>query len=90
VWADSNGRRDVTTGTAQLSQIIVRDYQATAQYSITPAQGLNITGRYTDKNKTGITFIVLEAEADGQKLREVLNEAMRKIANLRSDFRRKT
>jgi hypothetical protein len=68
----------------------VRDYRATAQYSITPAQGLNITGRYTDKNKTGITFIVLEAEADGQKFREVLNEAMRKIANLRSDFVRKT
>ena len=90
VWADSNGRRDVTVGTAQLSQIDVRDYRATAQYSITPAQGLNITGRYTDKNKTGITFIVLEAEADGQKFREVLNEAMRKIANLRSDFVRKT
>ena len=67
VWADSSGRNNVVAGTAQLSQIDVRDYQDTAQYAITPAQGLNITGRYTDKNKTGITFIVLEAEADGQK-----------------------
>ena len=80
VWADSNGRRDVTAGTARLSQIDVRDYRATAQYSITPAQGLNITGRYTDKNKTGITFIVLPAELAGQKFRQVLDEAMRKIA----------
>jgi hypothetical protein len=80
VWADSSGRNNVVAGTAQLSQIDVRDYQDTAQYAITPAQGLNITGRYTDKNKTGITFIVLEAEADGQKFRQVLNEALRNAA----------
>lgn len=80
VWADSSGRNNVVAGTAQLSQIDVRDYQDTAQYAITPAQGLNITGRYTDKNKTGITFIVLEAEADGQKFRQVLNEALRNVA----------
>ena len=79
VWADSNGRNDVAAGTAQLSQIDVRDYRATAQYAITPDQGLNITGRYTDKNKTGIAFIVLEAEADGEKFRQVLNQALRKV-----------
>jgi hypothetical protein len=45
VWADSNGQSDVAAGTAQLSQIDVHDYQTTAQYAITPAQGLNITGR---------------------------------------------
>lgn len=80
VWADSNGRSDVTAGTAPLSQIDVCDYRATAPYSITPTQGLNINGRYTDKSKTGMTFVVLEDEADGQKLRQVLNEAMRKAA----------
>ena len=79
VWADSNGRSDVTAGTARLSQIDVRDYRDTAQYAITPPQGLNITGRYTDKNRTGITFIVLEAEADGEKFRQVLNEAIRNV-----------
>jgi hypothetical protein len=78
VWADSNGRSDVTAGIAQLSQIDVRDYETTAQYSITPDQGLNITGRYTDKNKTGITFIVLDSEAEGQKFREVLKQALRR------------
>ena len=79
-WADSSGRNEVAAGTARLSQIDVRDYRATAQYAITPDQGLNITGRYTDKNRTGITFIVLEAEADGLKFRDVLHEALRKIA----------
>ena len=80
VWAHSRGRNNVMVGTAQLSQIDVRDYQDTVQYAITPAQGLNITGRYTDKNRTSITFIVLEAEADGQKFRQVLNQAIRNAA----------
>ena len=81
VWADSSGRNDVTVSTAQLSQIDVRDDQITAQYAIAPDQGLNITGRYTDKNRTGITFIVLEAEAEGQKFRNILHEALRKVAS---------
>ena len=80
VWAESSGRNEAAAGTAQLSQIDVRDYRATSQYAITPDQGLNITGRYTDTNRTGITFIVLEAEADGQKFRDVLYDALRKTA----------
>ena len=63
VWADSSGPNDVVAGAVPLNQMDVRDHQSPAQYTITPAQGLNITGRYTDTNKTGITFIVLEAEA---------------------------
>lgn len=74
VWVDSNERNDA--GTAQLKHIDVRDYQTTASYSITPDQGLNVTGRYTDKNKTGITFIMLDSEADGQRFRKVLKEAL--------------
>ena len=80
VWVDSSGRNDVAAGTAQLKQIDVRDYRSTAQCAITPDQGLNITGRYTDKNKTGITFIVLEADGDGQKFRQILDEALRNVA----------
>lgn len=80
VWADSTDRNDADVGTAQLKRIDVRDYQTTASYAITPDQGLNITGRYTDKNKTGITFIVLGSEPDGQKFRQVLEEALGKAA----------
>ena len=32
------------------------DDQDTASNAVLPDQGLNITGRYTDKNKAGITF----------------------------------
>ena len=84
VWADGSGRNNVVAGTARVTQIEVRDYQDTAQYAITPDQGLNITGRYTDKNKTGITFIVLEADENGQKFRQVLDEAMRSAATIRT------
>lgn len=45
VWADSSGRNNVAAGTAQLRQVDMRDYRDTTQHAITPAQGLNITGR---------------------------------------------
>jgi hypothetical protein len=41
-------------------------------------QGLNITGRFTDENKTGMAFIVLDSASDGQKFRRVLEEALSK------------
>ena len=34
----------------------------------------------TDKNKTGVIFIVLEAKACGQKFRRVLNQASSNVA----------
>jgi hypothetical protein len=80
VWADSSGPNDVLAGTVPLNQMDVRDYRSDEPYAITPEQGLNITGCYTDKNKTGITFIVLEAKAYGQKFRRVLNQALRNAA----------
>jgi hypothetical protein len=76
VWVESSGRNDVAAGAAQLSQIGVRNERPATQYAITSAQGLTIIGRYTDENRTGITFILLEAEGDGQKFRRVLDEAL--------------
>jgi hypothetical protein len=72
VWADSSGPNDVVVGAAQLSEIHVRDDQATGQ-------GLNISGRFTEGDGTGITFIMLEAESDGQKFRHVLHKALSNI-----------
>ncbi len=77
VWADSTDRNDAGAGSADLRRIDVRDYQETAMYEIAPDEGLDITGRYTDSNKTGMTFIALGAEPDGQKFRQVLQEAMK-------------
>jgi len=80
VWVDSNERNDAGASTAQLKHIDVRDYQTTASYAIMPDQGLNVTGRYTDRNRTGITFIVLDSEPDGQKFRQVLDEALKRAS----------
>ena len=76
VWADSSQLNDAIAGTAQLKHIDVIDYSNTACYSISPDQGLNVTGRYTNKNRTGITFIVLDSDTNGQKFRNVLQEAL--------------
>lgn len=76
VWADSNGRNDVVAGAVQLKYIGICDCRSTTQNIIIPNQGLNITGRYTDKDKTGMTFIVLDSEADGQKFHRLVEKAL--------------
>jgi hypothetical protein len=43
--------------------------RAITGHAVTPDQGLDITGLYAEKNKPWITFIVLEADAAGQKVR---------------------
>ena len=81
VWAESSGLKDAGAGSAQLKHIDVRDYQTTASYAISPDQGINVTGRYTDRNRTGMTFIVLSSEPDGEQFRQVLKSAMKKTLN---------
>jgi hypothetical protein len=86
VWADSTDRNDAGVGTAELRHLGVRDYQTTASYAVSPDQGLNITGRYTDKNKTGIAFIALDTDSDGQMFRQVLEEAVSKATKRNLDL----
>jgi hypothetical protein len=75
VWADSTDRNAAGAGSARLTQIEVHNFETSAMGTIAPDEGLNITGRYTDSNKTGITFIALASGPDGQKFRQVLREA---------------
>jgi hypothetical protein len=79
VWADSTDRNAAGAGSARLAQIDVRDFGSTALGTISPDEGLNITGRYTDHNKTGMTFIALGSGPDGQKFRQALRDAMKQV-----------
>ena len=74
VWVDGSH-----AGTAQLKHIDVSDSDG---YSISPDQGLHVSGRYTRKNSTGNLFIVLDSEADGRKFRRILQGAL--LASRRS------
>ena len=78
VWADSVNQNDAHVSTAQLKQIHVSRYQNIEDDSFALDQGLNITGRFTDENKTGMAFIVLDSASDGQQFRRVLEEALSK------------
>lgn len=76
VWAESRDKKDARAGSALLRNIDVRDYQDTASNLSMPDEGLNITGRYTDKNRTGIIFIGLDTDIEGRKFRQVLEQAI--------------
>jgi|WetSurMetagenome_2_1015567.scaffolds.fasta_scaffold1007335_1 hypothetical protein len=80
VWAESSDRNDASAETALLDQIDIYDSWEMTQYAIAPRQGSNISGRYTDGTKTGIRFIVLDAEPNGEKFRQVLVKALRNAA----------
>ena len=80
VWAVAANGKLPTVGSALLRNINMRDYEETSSGSIMPNQGLNITGRYTDVNQTGITFISLGTEADGKNFRVILKDAIKKAA----------
>ena len=80
VWAIAANASPARAGSAQLRKIESRDYESTAMFAIVPNHGLNITGRYTDVNKTGMTFISLGSEPDGQNFRQILKEALKKAA----------
>jgi len=79
VWVDSTDRHDAVVGATQLQYVDMWDYQATTNDRIIPEQGLNITGRYTDTNKTGMAFIALDSNEDGQRFLQVLEKALGKI-----------
>jgi len=76
--AEGMQHKDASAGSALLRNIDVRDYQNTASNESMPDMGFNITGRYTDKNRTGITFIGLDTDIDGQKFRQILEQAINK------------
>lgn len=77
VWAQGDAdQKHASAGSALLKNIDVRDFQTTASHAVSPDQGLNVTGRYTDRNRTGITFIGLSTEPDGQRFRQVLEAAL--------------
>ncbi|MEP7137768.1 MAG: hypothetical protein ABI904_22815 [Chloroflexota bacterium] len=80
VWAVLSNGNTVSAGSALLSQIEARSYETTAMYAIMPNHGLNITGRYTGGNRTGMTFISLGTEPDGQNFQQVLKKALNKTA----------
>ena len=75
VWADGSRNQTAMAGTAQLKDIDVGD-SSSAGYSISPDQGLSVSGRHTHKNRKGVTFIVLDSGIEGRKFRRVLQKAL--------------
>ena len=79
-WATASGHGLASAGSAQLRYIQTHNYETTDIFNSTPHQGLNITGGYTNVNTTGMTFICLGPEPDGQNFRHILNQALKKAA----------
>jgi hypothetical protein len=81
VWADSTDRSDARVCASQLTHVDLWDEQVTTSFPIIVDEGLSITGCDTDKNKTGMAFIAVDSNTEGQKFRQVLEEVLSKVVN---------
>jgi hypothetical protein len=79
VWTGrkENGKPVVTS--ALLRNIEAHDFENTAMYRVKPDSGINISGRYTDVTKQGLTFMGLGPDPAGEKFRQVLQHAIQKV-----------
>jgi hypothetical protein len=75
----ANEKPDVISG--RLRNLQAQNFEDTAMFKISPDSGLNVTGRYSDVTKQGISFIGLGPELAAQKFRQLFQEAIRKQAN---------
>jgi hypothetical protein len=77
VWAASDQEGDAAAWTARLIHIEIKDTRLTASgYTISPDQGLNVTGHCTNDDTSELRFIVLDSGIVGQKFRRVLRRAL--------------
>ncbi|MGE5374441.1 MAG: hypothetical protein ACM3XO_05235 [Bacteroidota bacterium] len=82
VWADGSRDQEAMAGTAQLKHIDVGDAHSAGGYSISPDQGLSVSGRTTRRTNPETLFLVLDSEAEGRQFRRVLQDAL--LASRRS------
>ena len=76
VW--TNGKGEPVVRSALLRNIGTQDFEDTAMYQVKPDSGMNISGRYTDVTKQGLSFIGLGSDPTGEKFRQVLQHAIQK------------
>ena len=78
VWTEKKNKSEMVVTSALLRNIDVNDFENTAMYNVKPDSGINISGRYTDVTKQGLSFIGLGTDSAGEKFRLVLQHAIQK------------
>jgi len=61
---------------AQLTDIVVTDYEKSPFYAKIPDTGVEVTGRFTDTSESSMSFIGLGKDAAGEKFKKILIETV--------------
>jgi hypothetical protein len=61
---------------AQLTDIVVADYEKSPFYAKTPDTGIEVTGKFTDASENSMSFIGLGKDAAGEKFKKMLIEVV--------------
>lgn len=76
VWALSGTKTPTTVLSAQLRDIVVRDYAQTQFAKMIPDTGIEVSGRFTDASENVSAFIGLDDSPAGTRFREIVIQAV--------------
>jgi hypothetical protein len=76
ILADRVDQNAIYIKSMQLRDIVVEEYEKSSFYAMIPDTGMNITGIFTDASEKGTIFLPLGKDADGNKMKEQLIQAV--------------
>ena len=76
VWAISRTKTPTAVLSAQLKDILVRDYAQTEYAKMIPDTGIEVSRRFTDASENVSAFIGLDDSAAGTRFREIVIQAV--------------
>ena len=75
IWAVHGTKMGTAVLSAQLSDVVVKDYAQTQFAKMVPDSGIEVSGHFTDASENSSAFIGLEENAAGKKFKETVIQA---------------
>lgn len=76
IWAVSGTKTGTAVLSAQLRDVVVKDYAQTPFAKMVPDSGIEVSGHFTDASENASAFIGLEENAVGKKFKEMVIQAV--------------
>ena len=81
VWAVNGTKTSTAVMSAQLKDVVVKDYAQTQFAKMIPDAGIEVSGRFTDVADNSSAFIGLDESVAGRKFKETVIQAAQEAKN---------
>lgn len=76
IWAVNGTKLGTAVLSAQLRDVVVKDYAQTQFAKMVPDSGIEVSGHFTDASENASAFIGLDENAAGRKFKEAVIQAV--------------